>query len=171
MSADQPPVPPPSPTPPPDPVPAVPPAAPYTPPPPPGPLSDADARTWAMLAHLSVLLNLVTGFLGIVAALVIYLIYKDRSRYVGHQAMQSFVFQLIWWAGGGLLIGAVWAVTGVLSAALVGLLCVPFALLITVVAGLMPVVALVYGVYAAIEASAGKDFRYWLVGDWVAQRA
>jgi len=32
------------------------------------PLSPSDERTWAMLAHLSVLLNLVTGFLGPVAA-------------------------------------------------------------------------------------------------------
>jgi uncharacterized protein len=154
---------------PPDPVPAPAPVAPAVPPPP-GPLSDADARLWAMLAHLSVLLNLVTGFLGIIAALVIYLIYKDRSRYVANQSMQSFVFQLVWWAGGGVLIGAVWAITGVLSAALVGLLCIPFALVFTLLAALMPLVALVYGVYAAIEANAGKPFRYWLIGDWVSAK-
>lgn len=41
------------------------------------PLSPDDERTWAMLAHLSVLLNLVTGFLGIIAALIIYLLYKN----------------------------------------------------------------------------------------------
>src|SRR5689334_15141797 len=78
---------------------------PYTPPPPPAPLSDAEARTWAMLAHLSVLLNLLTGFLGILAPLVIYLIYKERSRFVAVQAMQAFVFQLVWWGGGWLLSG------------------------------------------------------------------
>nr|HID12339.1 DUF4870 domain-containing protein [Anaerolineae bacterium] len=33
----------------------------------------SEERTWAMLAHLSVLLNLVTGLLGLVGALVIYL--------------------------------------------------------------------------------------------------
>jgi uncharacterized Tic20 family protein len=149
--------------------------APPTPPPlaaptPPAPLTESEARTWAMLAHLTVLLNLVTGFLGVVAPLVIYVIYKERSRYVAFQAMQAFVFQLVWWAGGGLIIAVVWGVTGALSALLLGLLCVPFALIITVLAGLMPVVALVYGVYAAIEANAGKDFRYWLIGDWVAPR-
>ena len=26
---------------------------------------------------------------------------------------------------------------------------------------------LVYGVYAGLEANQGKDFRYWLIGDWV----
>ena len=65
------------------------------------PLSQADERTWAMLAHLSILVNLVTGVLGPVAALVIYLVYKDRSRYVAYQAMQSFLFQIIVLFGGG----------------------------------------------------------------------
>jgi uncharacterized Tic20 family protein len=133
----------------------------------PAPLSDSDARTWAMIAHLSVLLNLVTGFLGVVAALVIYIIFKDRSRYVGYQAMQSFVFQLVFWAGAGLAIGAIWAVTGALSAVLIGVLCVPFSLLFTVILGLMPIVALIYGVYGGLEANQGKEFRYWLIGDWV----
>ena len=61
----------------------------------PQPLSLSDERTWALLAHLSILINLFTGVLGPVAALVIYLVYKDRSRYVAYQAMQSFIFQLI----------------------------------------------------------------------------
>lgn len=130
------------------------------------PLSPSDERTWAMLAHLSVLLNLVTGFLGVAAALVIYLVYKDRSRYVAYQAMQAFLFQLIFWAGGGLLIGVMWAVVGALSAVLIGLLLIPFAALLTLVFLLMPLLALVYGVIGAIQTSNGEDFRYWLVGDW-----
>lgn len=148
--------------------PPMPPAS--TPPLPPQPLSPSEEHTWAMVAHLCVLLNLVTGFLGVVAALVIYLIFKDRSRYVGFQAMQSFVFQLVFWAGAGLVIGLMWAITGVLSSIVIGLLCVPFALLFSVVLGLMPLVALVYGVYGGIEANEGKDFRYWLVGDWLRAR-
>ncbi|MGC9348240.1 MAG: DUF4870 domain-containing protein [Anaerolineae bacterium] len=130
------------------------------------PLSPSDERTWAMLAHLSVLLNLVTGFLGVAAALVIYLVYKDRSRYVAYQSMQAFLFQLIFWAGGGLLIGVMWAVVGALSAVLIGLLLIPFAALLTLVFLLMPLLALVYGVVGAIQTSNGEDFRYWLVGDW-----
>jgi uncharacterized membrane protein len=117
-----------------------------------------------MLAHLSVLANLVTGILGPVIALVIYLVYKDRSRYVGFHAMQSFLFQLIWWVGGGILAGIAWAISGALVAVFfLGCFLMPFALLIT----LMPVVALVYGVIGAIQTSNGQDFRYWLVGDWV----
>jgi uncharacterized protein len=131
------------------------------------PLSPADEHTWAMLAHMSVLLNLVTGFLGPVAALVIYLICQNRSRYVAYQALQSFVFQLIWWAGGGALLGLMWAATGMLSAVLVGVLLIPIACVLTPILGLMPIMALVYGFWAGIETSQGKDFKYWLIGDWL----
>ena len=129
-------------------------------------LSASDERTWAMLAHLSVLLNLVTGFLGVAAALVIYLVYKDRSRYVAYQSMQAFLFQLIFWAGGGLLIGIMWAVVGALSAVLIGILLIPFAAILTLVFLLMPLIALAYGVVGAVHSSNGEDFRYFWVGDW-----
>lgn len=135
------------------------PAQPYQQP----PLSPSDERTWAMLAHLSVLLNLVTGTLGPVAALVIYLVFKERSRYVAYQSLQSLVFQLIAWLGGGILAGVTWAITGVLAAVLIGLLCIPIALLVTA----LPLAALVYGMIGGIQCSQGQDFRYWLVGDWL----
>ena len=116
-----------------------------------------------MLAHLSVLINLVTAFFGPLTALVIYLVYKDRSRYVAYQALQSLIFQAIWWIGGGILAGIAWTVSGLLAAVLVGCLCMPLALIIS----LAPLVALIYGIVGAIQCNAGQDFRYWLVGDWV----
>jgi len=130
---------------------------------PPAPLSPADERTWAMLAHLSILLNLVTGFLGPLAALGIYLFYKDRSRYVAYQSMQSFVFQLIWWVGAGVVAGLAWLISGLLTVVIIGCCVMPIALAIT----LIPLAALVYGVVGAIETNQGKDFKYWLIGDWV----
>lgn len=136
---------------------------PYVPPTPPAPLSASDERTWAMLSHLSVLANLVTGFLGPVIALIIYLVYKDRSRYVAYHSMQAFVFQLLWWVGGGVLTGIAWAITGALSAILIGILCIPIALVISA----MPLAALVYGIIGGVQTSKGEDFKYWLVGDWV----
>jgi hypothetical protein len=116
-----------------------------------------------MLSHLSVLANLVTGFLGPVAALIIYAMYKDRSRYVAYHAMQSLVFQLIWWVGGGALTGVAWAITGVLSTIIIGVVCIPLACLVT----LLPLASLVYGIVGAVQCSQGQDFRYWLIGDWV----
>jgi uncharacterized Tic20 family protein len=130
---------------------------------PPAPLTPSEERSWAMLAHLSILLNLVTGLLGLVGALVIYLIYKDRSRYVGYHALQSLIFQLIFWLGGGALAGIAWAITGVLSAIIIGLICIPLALTIS----LIPLAGVVYGIIGGIQCSQGQDFRYWLVGDWV----
>jgi len=140
----------------------------WTPPPSPGPasvapLSASDERTWAMLAHLSVLANLATGFLGPVIALVIYMVYKDRSRYVAYQSMQAFVFQLIAWVGGGILVGAAWVISGILTAVFIGLLCMPVACLLS----FLPLGALVYGIIGGVQCSQGQDFRYWLVGDWV----
>jgi uncharacterized Tic20 family protein len=126
-------------------------------------LSQSEEHTWAMLAHLSILLNLVSGFLGIIAALLIYLAYKNRSKYVAYQSMQAFVFQLVWWVGGGLLTGLVWATTGVLSLVLVGLVLIPLACVVS----LIPLAALVYGIVGAVECNNGHDFRYWLIGDWV----
>lgn len=129
----------------------------------PSPLSQSDERTWAMIAHMSVLANLATGFLGPLAALVIYLVFKDRSRYVAYQSMQAFVFQLIWWVGGGALVGIAWAVSGVLSAILIGLLCMPFACILSFI----PLAALIYGVVGGVQTAQGQDFKYWLIGDWV----
>jgi hypothetical protein len=117
-----------------------------------------------MLAHLSVLINLVTGAFGPIAALVIYLVFKDRSRYVAYQSLQSLLLQLIGWVGGGIIVGAVWAITGALSAVLIGLCLIPFALLITL---FLPVGTIVYSIIAAVKTNQGEDFRYWLIGDWV----
>ena len=127
------------------------------------PLSSSDEHTWAMLAHLSVFLNLITGFLGPVAALVIYLTYRDRSKYVAYHALQSAIFQLIWWVGGGLLVAAMWIVSISLAVVLIGLLCLPLACLISP----LPLVSIVFGVVGAVQTSQGLDFSYWLVGDWV----
>jgi len=126
------------------------------------PLSPSEERSWAMLAHISVLVNLFTVILGPLAALVIYLLFRDRSRYVAYHAFQSFINQLVWWVGGGAIIAIVWTVTGVLTLAVVGVLLVPLACLLT----LMPAISVIQGVWGAIKTANGEDFRYWWVGDW-----
>ena len=49
-----------------------------------------------MLAHLSIFVNLFTGFLGLVAALVIWLLYRDHSQKVAFYALQSVLYQVAW---------------------------------------------------------------------------
>jgi len=127
------------------------------------PLPQAEEHTWAMLAHLSVLVNLFTGVLGPLVALIIYLMFASRSRYVAYHAMQSFLFQLAVWYG----IGLMWGTVGLLSAVLVGVVLIPFACLLTPVLLLGMAIAPVYGIYGAIQTSQGRDFQYLWVGSWV----
>lgn len=129
----------------------------------PAPLSPSDERTWAMLAHLSVLVNLFTGVLGPVVALLIYLLFYNRSKYVAYHAMQSFLFQLLWWYG----LGIVWAITGLLSAVVIGILLIPAACVLTPVFLVGMAVAPIVGIIGAARAAQGQDFRYWWVGDLV----
>ncbi|NCP86920.1 MAG: DUF4870 domain-containing protein [Anaerolineae bacterium CG_4_9_14_3_um_filter_57_17] len=126
------------------------------------PLSASEEHTWAMLSHLSVLVNLFTGFLGPIVALIIYLLFKDRSRYVAYHSLQAFINQLVWWVGGGTIIGIAWAITGTLIFALVGICLLPLACLVS----LMPIISVVQGVWGAVKTANGEDFRYWWIGDW-----
>jgi len=72
------------------------------------------------------------------------------------------VMQSVLWLGGGILAMVVGVITGLLSIVLIGLCLVPFAIIL----GLMPLVAVVYGVIGAIQVGQGDDFRYYKMGDW-----
>ena len=128
----------------------------------PTPLSFSEERTWAMLAHLSVLVNLFTGVLGPVVALGIYLIFLSRSKYVAYHAMQLFLFQLLMWYG----IGIMWGIVGLLSAVVIGIILIPFACVLTPFFLIGMAIAPIYGIIGAVQSSQGQDFKYWLVGDW-----
>ena len=122
-------------------------------------MSVQDERTWSILAHLSMFLNLFTGFLGPVAALVIWLVYRDRSQKVAFQALQSTYYQVGW-----LVILAVgWTVTGLLTMVLVGFLLIP-------VMAVVSVVPFAHAGYAAYRVSQGEGFRYPLAADLVESR-
>jgi uncharacterized Tic20 family protein len=126
------------------------------------PSPTSEEKNWAMIAHLSVLVNLFTGILGPVIAGVIYLAWKDRSRYIAYQSLQSLILQLIVWVGGGTIVAIAWIVTGLLSLVLVGLCMIPFAIALSII----PVIAPIYSIVAAVKTSQGSDFKYWLIGDW-----
>lgn len=132
-------------------------------PPQPDPLSPVEERTWAMIAHLSVLLNLVSGFVGGIAAIIIYFVFKDRSRLVAYHAMQSFIFQSITWIGAGILAGIFIGLGSVFGFLILPLLCLIPGFLVLL---LMPI-SLIYGVIGGVKVNNGEDFRYWQVGDWV----
>lgn len=146
-----------------------------------------DEWTAAALAHASVLLTLILGMAGGVGALVgpavplaMYFGYRRRSRFVAFHALQAFVYQVA-----GMLLYAIlaavlaigvavaWTVSGLLSAVLVGLLLMPFALLLTLLMALLlagaPFAWLGYGLYGAYQVYQGRNYRYWLIGEWLEQ--
>jgi uncharacterized Tic20 family protein len=55
------------------------------------PISDSDSKLWAMFAQLSAIVGYVigAGFLGWLGPLIIFLVYKDRDRYVRYNAAES----------------------------------------------------------------------------------
>jgi uncharacterized protein len=106
-----------------------------------GVMSVRSERTWSALAHLSTFLNLFTGFLGPVAAFVIWLVYKDDSPTVARHALRSVFYQVAWLSA--IFIG--WTVTFALMAILIGFLLVPVMAVVT----LAPFVQASYEAYQA----------------------
>jgi hypothetical protein len=142
--------------------------------------------TMAALAHASILVTFVIGvgsgglgaLLGVFIPLAIWYAYRDKSEYAARQALQATVYQvasvlgvLAFLAVGVVLVVVGWTVSGALTAILIGLCLMPFALLVTLLllvgVVLLPVAFLVYGLYGAYEVYQGRDFRYKYVADWM----
>ena len=102
----------------------------------PAPLSDSDQRLWATLAHIGPII------IGFVAPLVIWLVYKDRGRYVADQAKEALNFQIT------VTIAA--TISSILIFAFIGIVLLPAVL----------IVALVLMIMAAIAANKGEAYRY-----------
>jgi len=110
--------------------------------PPPGyaapaaPMSDSDQRMWAMLSHLGGLL------FWFVAPLVIWLIFRERGRFVDEQAKEALNFQI--------LMTIVYIVGIITTPIIIGFVILP-------VAG---IAALIFIIMAAIAANKGQAYRY-----------
>jgi uncharacterized Tic20 family protein len=111
-----------------------------------------DERTWSIIAHLSVLLELV-GLMPF-GALLVWLIYKDRSQKVRFHALQALWFQIAW-----ILILVVYTLVSlVLSLVIIGI----FMFFLLPILALVP---LVHGCYAAYQVSKGVEYRYPYIAD------
>src|SRR3712207_4099723 len=118
-----------------------------------------EERTWSALAHLSMFLNLFTGFLGPVVALIIWLVYRDRSRKVAFHTLQSMWYQVAWLV----ILALGWAFTGLLTLILIGFLLIPMMALVSVV-------PFVHAAYVAYRVSKDDDYRYPIVAELVEAR-
>ena len=142
---------------------------PEEPPPKPAPRERAqhltnEEMTMAALAHASVLLGFASGGLaGVAGAFLVWLVYRDKSRYVAVQAMQSLAFQLAW--AGATIVAALAMVLSILTICLI-----PLGLVLLLAVIVLPFAGLFYGLYAAYETYYGADFLYWKVGQFVQQQ-
>ncbi len=147
-----------------------------------------DEITMATLAHASIALTAIIALgsggvgaiIGVVVPFIIWLTYREKSTHVALQALQATVYQILSILAivvitvvFGLIVGIGWMVSGVLAELLVGLCLMPFTLLLSVVwvvvvVGL-PLVVLGYGLYAAYRTYHEEDFRYWLIGERIAE--
>jgi uncharacterized protein len=113
-----------------------------------------DERTWSMIAHLSVLALLI-GLMPF-GALIVWLIYKDKSPRVRFHAAQALWYQIAW-----VVILVAWTFLSiVLTLVLIGFLM--FFLL-----PLLVLVPLVHGCYAAYQVNQGIDYRYPFIADYI----
>ena len=114
----------------------------------------ADEKLWGMLAHLLTLPGYVVVVGEYIVPLVIYLVYKDRSRFVAFPALQALFFQLLALAAtiALMLFSVVTLGCGILLAA-------PLAIALAIA-------VLVYTIIAAIQANNGVWYELPIVGRW-----
>ena len=110
--------------------------------PPPFGAPSAEAKQWAMFAHLSALLGFLIPFGSIVAPLVIWQIKKNEFPFVDDQGKEALNFQIT------VLIAVI--VCFVLSFVLIGLLLLP----------IVGIAALVLTIIGGIKANEGVTYRY-----------
>jgi len=118
-----------------------------------------EERTWSVLSHLSAFLNIFTLFLGPVAALIVWLVYRDRSPKVAFNALQSAAYQGAWLA----ILGIGWSLTILLTFVLVGFLLIPAMMILTAV-------PFAHMGYAAYKVSKDGAYRYPIVADLIENR-
>lgn len=137
-----------------------------------------DEKTLAALAHGSILIGLMSnGMGGIIAALVIWIIQKEKSAYVAAQALQALVYQAVAF----LLIMITWCCWGVLYTILILAPIIsnpgaydstpPAGLWVGLVLMIVPFgiwgLTILYGLYGAARCLGGRDFKYGVIGNWL----
>ena len=143
----------------------------------------SEERTWAAIAHASTLLTLLVGLptaglSGLIFAfvpLLIYMSYRDKSKFVAFHAAQAFALQIIATVGyfvsilaGTIVIFVMGMVSIILLVILVGIILI----LVTVIVGMVFVMAWIsapfviggFSIVAAIETGNGRDYQYPYIG-------
>src|SRR5215210_5699440 len=118
-------------------------------------MSAQDERTWSAIAHLSVLLAL--GGLMPFGALLVWLLYKDRSQKVRFHSLQAIWYQIAW-IGIFIVYALITVFLSIVTFGIAAFILVPLAFVL----GIVP---LVHGCYAAYQVSQGVEYRYPFIAD------
>jgi len=116
----------------------------------PVPLSESDARMWAMLAHLSAIPGSFVLIGSVIAPLVIWQIQKERSAFVDYHGKEAVNFQITMAIAAAISFLLMILVVGVFLLFIVG------------------VVWLVFTIIAAVKANNGEYYRYPLTFRFIA---
>jgi hypothetical protein len=108
----------------------------------PVPLSDSDARMWAMLTHLSALPGSFFVIGSVIAPLIVWQIQKDKSAFVDYHGKEAVNFQIT--------MAIAFAISFLLMLAIIGVFLI----------GVVGVVWLVFTIIAAVKANNGEYYRY-----------
>lgn len=139
-----------------------------------------DERILAALSHASVIIP----FWGLIGAIVIWATQREKSRFVGFQALQGVVYQLslivLAFVGGAcymcsffgtfLLVPAgIFAAEGTgeadTVAAVISMIVTGFPFCVMGIFALIGFAFVLYGFYGAVRVLQGSDFRYAIIGD------
>lgn len=112
------------------------------------PLSPADERTWAIIAHLSPIVGVIisAGWLNFLGPLIVWLLYKDRSINVRRAAAGSFNFNV-----------GLWILNAVAWIFFITIIGIPIAIVIWIGAG---VALFVVHIIAAVRSANRQAFKY-----------
>ena len=107
------------------------------------PITDPDARRWAMLCHLLALVGLLGNGIGfLLGPLVAWLVKRNDHPFIDEQGKEAVNFQITMF--------------------LALIVCAPFLLILIGIPMMLAVAALmtIFPILAAIQASDGKAYRY-----------
>ena len=117
------------------------------------PTSESDAKLWSMFSHLAVLLGhlLSWGFLGWIGPLIIFLMYKDRNRFVRYNAAEAL--------NGAIAVVIAQVVLGIVLT-IFGVITLGFGFAAFPLVGIPALIQLIFAIIGAVKANQGEWWNY-----------
>ena len=114
----------------------------------PEPMLESDARTFSTLAHVSAIVGSVVGVLSWLGPLILFLMFRDRSKLIGHHAREQLNMQLSY-------------LIYIPSAVVLGIVTLGLGFLLTIPALIILAVVFFIGtIVGAVKASRGEYYSF-----------